>query len=38
MEETGHVPMEEKPLESVEHAIDFIIQNTPQETTPTQEN
>ena len=38
MEETGHVPMEEKPLESVEHAIGFIIQNTPQETTPTQEN
>tara|TARA_B110001452_G_scaffold90028_1_gene73942 strand:+ start:540 stop:1514 length:975 start_codon:yes stop_codon:yes gene_type:complete len=38
MEETGHVPMEEKPLESVEHAIDFIIQNTLQETTPNQEN
>ena len=38
MKETGHVPMEEKPFESVEYAIDFIIQNTPQETTPTKEN
>lgn len=38
MKETGHVPMEEKPLESVAHAIDFIIQNTPKDTTQTKEN
>jgi pimeloyl-ACP methyl ester carboxylesterase len=24
MQETGHVPMEEKPLESLKHVIDFL--------------
>ena len=28
MEETGHVPMEERPAESVAHALKFIKQNT----------
>jgi hypothetical protein len=28
MKETGHVPMEERPLESVAHALQFIKQNT----------
>ena len=28
MKETGHVPMEERPMESVAHALKFIKQNT----------